>query len=137
MPNQKFKGKGYYHCIKQSFINKCLQRNVKTAFKSTAEKIPAERHAAYGYVWRYKDEPFDKYRVVSKYQPVNQYSKDDVFIETHNTANQASKKVGLKYSGDISKCCKGKQKTCGGFKWFYADDPNQPDKSKIITNNVA
>ena len=51
MPNQKFKGKGYYHCIKQSFINKCLQRNVKTAFKSTAEKIPAERHAAYGYVW--------------------------------------------------------------------------------------
>ena len=87
---------------------------------------------AYGYVWRYKDEPFDKYRVVSKYQPVNQYSKDNVFIETHNTANQASKKVGLKYSGDIGKCCSGERKTCGGYKWFYANDPNQPDKSKII-----
>ena len=23
--------------------------------------------------------------------------------------------------------------TYKGFKWFYADDPNQPDKSKIIT----
>ena len=87
---------------------------------------------AYGYVWRYKDEPFDKYRVTSKYQPVNQYSKDNVFIETHNTANQASKKVGLKYSGDIGKCCRGDKKTCGGYKWFFANDPNQPDKTKII-----
>lgn len=92
---------------------------------------------AYGFVWRYKNEPFNLYRVESKYQSVNQYSKDDIFIETHVTANQAAKKVGIKYSSDIGKCCRGEQKTCGGFKWFYADDPNQPDKSKIITNNVA
>lgn len=87
---------------------------------------------AYGYVWRYKGEPFNKYRVISKYQPVNQYSKDNIFIETYDTANQASKKVGLKYSGDIGKCCRGNKKTCGGYKWFFANDPNQPDKTKII-----
>ena len=27
-------------------------------------------------------------------------------------------------------------KTAGGFNWYYADDPTQPDKSKIIPNNT-
>lgn len=103
---------------------------VKTS--SITDVCSGKMLTAYGYVWRYKDEPFDKYRVTSKYQPVNQYSKGDIFIETHDTANQASKKVGLKYSGDIGKCCRGEQKTCGGYKWFYANDPNQPDKTKIV-----
>lgn len=125
---------GNYKSVTEAGNSLNLQ-NVKTSW--ITDVCSGKSLTAYGFVWRYKNEPFNLYRVESKYQSVNQYSKDDIFIETHVTANQAAKKVGIKYSSDIGKCCRGKQKTCGGFKWFYSDDPNQPDKSKIITNNVA
>lgn len=34
---------------------------------------------------------------------------------------EATNAVGLKSKGDISKCCKGKTKTAGGFKWKYKE----------------
>ena len=34
---------------------------------------------------------------------------------------------------DIIKCCRGKINSFKGFIWCYADDPIQPDPTKIIT----
>jgi len=45
-------------------------------------------------------------------------------IETgiiYNTLSDASKACGLKSGDTISLCCKGKQKTAGGFHWRYID----------------
>lgn len=41
-------------------------------------------------------------------------------LERYESAVKAIKDVGLKNSGNISSCCKGEKKTCGGFKWKYA-----------------
>ena len=62
---------------------------------------------------------------------VNMYELNNTYIRTFNTTIEACTFVG-KNSSNISNCCKGKQKTCSGYKWFYANDPNQPDKTKII-----
>lgn len=61
-----------------------------------------------------------------------QYDKDDGFIQTWNYIKQASDILGIQRT-DIISCCKGRLKSAGGFVWYYADDPTQPDKTKIIT----
>jgi len=88
---------------------------------------------AYGYVWRYKDDPFEKFDYVLSFkQKVNQYSPDDIFIKTYNSASEAITYINAKYDSLIHKCCQKSQSTYKGYKWFYANDPNQPDKTKII-----
>lgn len=52
---------------------------------------------------------------------VNQYSKSGNFIKHWDYIKQASNELGASQAGIIS-CCRGRQKTCGGFVWKYADE---------------
>lgn len=86
---------------------------------------------------------YDKYEFKSRSmvltrRKVNQYSLEGIFIATFESADCAAQYVGLKGGCRITSCCRGYYgcKTAGGFLWFYADDPDQPDKSKIIPNNT-
>lgn len=54
--------------------------------------------------------------------PVAMYSKDGNFIRTFPSSKEGAQFAGLKYSGDICKCCKGQRKTAGGFSWRYVND---------------
>lgn len=88
---------------------------------------------AYGFVWRYKGEPFNKYSTKIRYEiVVNQYSKDNKFMKTYYSLSAAANAVGLKQQNDIGRVCRTREGTAGGYKWFYANDPNQLDKTKII-----
>lgn len=51
---------------------------------------------------------------------INQYDMFGVFIKTYNSIMEASKETGAN-SVHISRCAKGKQKTCGGYVWKYAN----------------
>lgn len=94
---------------------------------------------AQGYVWRFHGDPFDLYPVKishgNAFIAVNQYTSDNTFVAYHVSCKDGAKSVGLKTATAISLCAKGKRKTAGGFKWFYANDYDQPDKTKIITLN--
>ena len=58
-------------------------------------------------------------RVAEKqYKYPQQYTLDEVFIKQYNSLSEAEKETGCK-KGNISACCLGKCKTCGGFKWKY------------------
>ena len=91
----------------------------------------------YGCIWRFEEDSFDTYKVPHKgIRMVNQYTINDVFIKTYGSIKEAGETLGIKrpnisavLSKDYKSC-----KTAGGYQWFYADDPNQPDKSKIIQN---
>lgn len=93
---------------------------------------------AYGFVWRYKGDPFDKYEfsINKKYRQVNVYTLDNLFLDTFVSISQALKTVindGKKRgSAHVSDCCNHKRKSAYGYKWFYSDDPSQPDKTKIL-----
>ena len=52
---------------------------------------------------------------------VNQYSKSGNFIKHWDYIKQASNELGASQTGIIL-CCRGRQKTCGGFMWKYADE---------------
>lgn len=55
---------------------------------------------------------------------VVQLSKNLEFISSYNSILEASKNTGIDNSG-ISKVCKGKAKTCGGYIWRYADEKGE------------
>ena len=60
----------------------------------------------------------DNSKCKTKGQPVVQYTMDMEEIKTWPTITTAEKELGIAGTG-ISKACKGKQKTSGGFKWAY------------------
>lgn len=64
---------------------------------------------------------------------INQYD-GDIFVQTWYGAKEIQRETGIDNS-QIINCCKHKKnyRSAGGFQWFYADDPTQPDKSHIIS----
>lgn len=53
--------------------------------------------------------------------PIIQYDLDNKMIGMWESAKQASEVWGID-SSSILKCCRGKYKTCGGYKWKYLQD---------------
>lgn len=86
------------------------------------------RKVAYGYVWRYKGEPFDKYNTkpmtTNTPKKVNQYSLKGVFIKTWDCMADVQRELGI-HRTCIGSCCRGTVKTAGGFIWKYF---NEEDK---------
>ena len=50
---------------------------------------------------------------------VGQYTLDAQLIATFDCVKHAEQHIGV--TGGVTGCCKGKRKTCGGFKWKYVD----------------
>lgn len=55
---------------------------------------------------------------------VSQYNLDGYLIKIWDCIQQASNELCIN-KVSISECCKGKQKTAGGFIWKYADETQQ------------
>lgn len=89
---------------------------------------------ASGYIWRYKGDKLEKYNTTKKTRAIqiNQYSKDNVFISSYESATYICNLFGY-CRGTIIDCCKHRIEECYGYKWFYAKDPDQPDKTKILS----
>lgn len=51
---------------------------------------------------------------------VSQYDKTGKFLKSYGSIMEASRKLNIKNS-DISRCCKGKCNTVGGYIWRYKD----------------
>ena len=47
-----------------------------------------------------------------------QFTKDGKLVRKWDSATQVERELGFHNSG-ICMCCKGKQKTCGGYRWKY------------------
>lgn len=73
-----------------------------------------KRKSAGGFVWEWSSVKNKK-----DFNKVSQYTIDDVFINTFDSAYSAAKALNLDASS-IYKVCQGKAHYCGGFKWkFY------------------
>jgi hypothetical protein len=81
-------------------------------------------HSAGKFVWRYADPNFNfidyNYRINRQ---IVQYAKDGVFIRIYNSIIDAAKENDVDQSS-ITRCCKGKVQTAGGFIWRYASEVN-------------
>ena len=50
---------------------------------------------------------------------IHQFTKDGIFIKEWSTPIEAARELGYRCSTTIRDCCRGKQKTAGGFIWKY------------------
>lgn len=98
-----------------------------------------ERNKAYGFVWRFRGEPFSKYSIKKKTKQnrkmINMYTVDDEFVSQFFNVDMAREFVNAANNSNIYTACRNSGGKAHGYKWYYADDPNQPDKSKIISLN--
>jgi hypothetical protein len=83
-----------------------------------------KKQEAGGFIWEYKDKRNDDYIIKHgrhKNIAVVQLSVDDEFIAGYKSAADAGKANKMDRS-TIVRCCRGKQKTAGGYKWMYAEE---------------
>lgn len=52
-------------------------------------------------------------------RPVEQYSLNDEYIATYNTAAEAARALGHSNGGNIGSAAKGQRATAYGYKWKY------------------
>lgn len=78
------------------------------------------KHRAYGYIWRYADDPDNENIIpLEPYRaPINQYTKNGDFVNTYPTIAEASRQTGIHESG-IGNCIKGRAKSAGGYVWKF------------------
>lgn len=108
-----------------------------SAFANVSACCNGRHSTAYGYVWRYKGDAYNKYPIKTRlYRKVNQYSLNYEYITTHETiasvgrlmdeSNKPRNSAAL-----VREAIKNGYKVYG-YRWYYADDPNQPDKTKVV-----
>lgn len=85
------------------------------------------------YIWRFFEDKFEDLKHTrDKLSAVNQYSLDDQFIRSFISSREAARYNNMSYQ-TINGVCRKNKKTSGGYKWFYANDETQPDKTRIIS----
>ena len=146
---KKYSADGELLCLYNSLVeaSNCMQCGQTTI----AEACKGIKPSYLGYVWRYEDDDFFKYLLDNDYlqkelskkkqidfskgrfvsKKVNCY-KENIFIKTFDSIQEAANEVGLKNGYNITNVCQGRRNYAGGYKWFYSNDLNQPDKTKII-----
>ena len=69
-----------------------------------------------------------------KSKRINMYTKDGFYIRTFDSCINAGKYIGHRNSSIlIGACCRKKKVSGYGYKWYFSDDLDQPDKTRIIT----
>lgn len=67
---------------------------------------------------------YDHSKIAEKDKPnktaVDQYTVEGELVKTHESITKAAEVMGITRSA-ISRCCRGKSKTSGGFIWKYKD----------------
>ena len=104
-----------------------------SAVSSIGAVCSGKRKTAFGFVWRYHGDSFDKYDCsnTNRIIQINKYDLNNNYIATYDDCKSAAQSVGNTNTAAISSCCKKERNEYKGFQWFYISDSAQPDKTKI------
>ena len=108
--------KGKYCGEKHPMWGKHLTEEQK---RKISEALKGEKHPMWGK--HLDDETKDKIRLRHN-KPVIQFTKEGTFVAEYESTLVAKNITGIN-SSNISKCCLGKRKSAGGFKWAYKNPP--------------
>lgn len=98
----------------------CTQsHNIKESYKLGLQK-PLTPPMRPNYVPWNKNLKMSKEYIEKNYKvkPVNQYTKDNIFIKRWSSIKEAENTLNIAH---ISACCKNLRKSSGGYIWKYAD----------------
>lgn len=81
-------------------------------------------------VKHYRDAKIGKFSAeCNRSTPIIQLTKDGQFIKKWNCAADVNRELRI-CNSSICDCCRGKQKTAGGFRWMYYSDCLKSQKKK-------
>lgn len=111
-----------------------LDLNGTSASASILAVCNGKQNFAFGFVWRYMNDMFDKYKIKKSHFrfKINKYI-DGIYIETFQNLKDAAKSVGIINTCGIRDCCDHLRESYKNATWYYQSDLTQPDKTKIIT----
>lgn len=124
-----------------TFLCKSDLENAGFKYVSIAKCCKHKANTAYGYVWRYDNDPFsleykkhrdNKQDADGRFSsvPVVKYDLDGNYIEQYNSMTDAANSIGGNTTM-ISYCCKGKRPTAYGYIWRELGEPApEPYKNK-------
>lgn len=78
-------------------------------------------HSAGGFIWRYAEDAPPTVKVKKQEKRIYQLLLDNEAIREYPSIAEAAIDNDLKSSGIIN-CLKGRLRTCGGYKWKYAEN---------------
>ena len=98
--------------------------NGESMRKHINECCLGKRMSCNGFKWQYVDDPHE---YISNWASLKSVCQLDIItgniINIFNTMRDAVAETGVAQDS-IKKCCDGKRKSAGGFKWVYADPVN-------------
>lgn len=114
-----------------SIKDACLATNANES--SISSCCVGRIQSSFGYIWRRKGEPFDKYdtNITCTYdengnvhygKPVNQYSVYGKYINTYPSIREADKFLNI--SSGVSDVCNKRSRTAGGYVWRFTSECN-------------
>ena len=134
-PKDKYKSQlakpVYQFTLDRIFIKRWDSNSEASLYVTNGRSRSALQHVlggvcsqAYGYLWSYSEIPPEKYKTrIEKFgKKVNKYDLDFNYIETFDSAIEASLSVGSKCYQSISGCCKGKTHHSFGYIWRYVGE---------------
>lgn len=99
------------------------QRQTGVDCSSISHCCRGEQKSSHSFVWSYT--PINFTGVENKnMKKVCQMSLDGKLIKIWESAAEVERCIKLNHT-NIAACCKGKHKTCGGFRWCYLSTFNQ------------
>ena len=96
-------------------------KRAKTICSNITACMIGKVKSAYGYIWRYYSDSFDKYPLPKRIRKVKQFSFNGDLIGIYNDCRDASRKTGIDDS-TINLCCLKKLQYSGGYIWCYEGD---------------
>lgn len=91
-------------------IGKCCRGEIKTSK---------------GYIWKYKEDPTSIEELVKNKKKnttgkiVQQFTLDNILLNTYNSCEEAGKALGKKSGSCINRCARGERSTAYGYIWKY------------------
>lgn len=129
---------GSYLRTYNSVSEACMSIGISTtSVRNITEVCDGLSEYAHGYVWRWPGDAYTPPKPPKNFRAMNCYDLNYNFIKTYNSSSEAAKSVvpnSNNYhsvANNIRTAAKN-NKTARGYRWYYADDPMQPDKSRIV-----
>lgn len=125
-PVDKYTTSGVFVATYDSIFDASLSIDDCKSTSHISECCQGKLHTAYGFVWRYKGDPFDKYEILSKNcVAIDKYTTNGILIATYLSITDGLRDTGLDTSAisSICSCCYGNHRTAYGFVWRIHGKP--------------